>query len=126
MWEARTGCTPTTPVRLCLDLKRKASMIDEPPDQAVAQRSAGGPEAWLHVRRVAQQANCAFGDHLGRRTVTGIAVAFHRSADLAAVGRDRDIEQIVEAALALLFRRPLARLGRVGAGLFGVRRHHSL
>ena len=73
---------------LRLDAKREPGVIDQPLDQFVAHGSAGRPDPGRNVRRVAQQADRAFRDHLRGRSVTGIAVAFHRGADLLAVGSD--------------------------------------
>src|SRR6267142_96036 len=95
---------------LLLDGERQAGMIDKPLDQFVTQRRAGRPDSCWNVRRVAQQADCAFRDHFGGRAVTWIAIALHSNARLLAIGRDRDEQEIVETVLALFFRWPLAGL----------------
>ena len=97
---------------LFFDAERQPGMIDQPLDQLVLHRRARRPDARRNVRRVAQQADRAFGDHLRGRAIAGIAIALHCGADLPAVGCDRDKQEIVEAVLALFLRRPLARLRR--------------
>src|SRR6478609_3116322 len=74
-------------------------------------RRAGRPDSRWHVGRITQQADRTFGDYLRGRAVAGIAVALHRGADLAAVGCDRDIKEIIEPVLTLLLRGALPRLG---------------
>ena len=50
----------------------------QPLDQLVLHRRARRPDAGRHVRRVAQQADRAFRDHLRGRAIAGIAVALDR------------------------------------------------
>src|SRR5580698_5085930 len=104
-------CMPTTPARSRLDLKRQARVIDKPLDQFVLHRCARRPDPRWHVGRIAQQADRAFRHHLRGRAVTGIAVALHRDTRLTAVGRDRDIEQVIHSVVAFFLGWPLAWLG---------------
>jgi len=60
-----------------------AGVVDKPLDQTIAHRRAGSPDATWNFRRIAQQADRAFRDHFRRRTVTGIAIAADRDANLA-------------------------------------------
>src|ERR1700721_2332909 len=107
----------TQRAELRLDLKRQASMIDDPLDELVLHRRARRPNPRRNIERVPQQADRAFGNHLRGRSIAGIAIALDRRADLAAVRADRNIKKIVTAVLAFLLGRPLARLGRIRSGL---------
>src|SRR5437868_101652 len=101
---------------LPLHLERQPGMVDQPPDQAIAHRSTRRPDAGRHLRRVAQQANRAFGYYLRSGAIARITIALDGDADLTAVRRDADEHQIIKAALALFLRRALARLRAAGAG----------
>jgi hypothetical protein len=89
------------PTVLFFHLKRQSAVIGEAPDQALSHRRARRPDAGWNVRGVAQQADRAFGNHPRRRAIAGIAVALDRSADVAAIGCNRNVQEIVEAVLAL-------------------------
>ena len=65
----------TQRAELRLDLKRQASMIDEPLDELVLHGRARRPNPRRNIERVPQQADCAFGNHLRRRSIAGIAIA---------------------------------------------------
>src|ERR1700722_20986309 len=122
-----TSCSPMTQrAELRLDLERQASMIDKPLDELVLHGRARRPDPRGDVGRVPQQADRAFGNHLGRRSIAGIAVALDRRADLAAVGSNSNQEQIVISGLPLLFRGPLARLWYGRRSQVVVRRHDAL
>ncbi len=71
---------------LLLDGERQACMVDEPLDQLVLHCCARRPESGRYVRRIAQQADRAFGDHLRGRAVAGIAVACHAGPHLRPSG----------------------------------------
>ncbi len=70
-------------------------MVDQTFDQAMTHRGAGRPDSRGNIRRVAQQADRAFGDHFRSRTVTGIAIALDDRTNLLAVRRNRNEQQIV-------------------------------
>src|SRR6267142_3273011 len=105
---------------LRLNVKRQTGVIDKPLDQAMAHGGAGRPDAGWNVRRVAQQANRAFPDHLRGRAVTGVAIATDRDANLTSIRGEPDEQKIVKARLLLLFRRALARLRSARSAHFRV------
>src|SRR5262249_814668 len=117
---------PMTRAGSRLDLKRQTSVVDEPLDQLVLHGRARRPDSGRYVGRVAQQTDRAFRDHLGCRTIAGIAVALDRCTSLAAIWRNSDEEQVVVATLPFLFRRSLARFGNGRAGKIIVGRHDAL
>ena len=63
---------------LLLHRERQPGMVDQPLDQLVSHRRTRRPDAGWNVRRVAQQADRAFRDHLRGRAIAGIAIALHR------------------------------------------------
>ena len=89
--------------RLLLDRKRQTGVVDQPLDQFVRIAAPGVQMPPGDFGRIAQQADRALRDHLRGRTVAGIAIALNGRADLAAVRRERDKQQVVEAVLTLLF-----------------------
>src|SRR5450631_2597162 len=101
-----------------LDLERQAGVVDEAFDQKVSHRGTGGPDTAGQVRHLALQADRAFRNHLRRRSVAGIAIAAYRDPDLAVIGGEADKQDVVETGLALLLRRPLARLWSAGTAHF--------
>src|SRR5258708_4113022 len=80
--------------------KRQAGVIDKPRDQAMAHGGTRSPDAAGNFRGVAQQADRTFRDHFRSRSIAGIAVAAHGGADLTAVGRECNEQQVVHAVLA--------------------------
>src|SRR5262245_32466174 len=90
--------------------ERDPRVVLQPLDQLALHRSSRRPESGRDIRRVAQQADRAFRDHLRGRAIARVAVTLHCGPHLPAVRRDRDIEKIVKTVLAFLFRRALARL----------------
>src|SRR5438270_12102882 len=95
-------------------------MIDEPLEQFVAHGRAGSPDAGWNFRRVAQQADRAFRDHLRHRSITGVAVATDRNADLASVRSATEEQMIVKAGLMFFFRRPFTRLRSTAASSLSI------
>ena len=97
-------------LRLLLHRERQPSVIDQTLDQFVLHRRPRRPDSRGNIGRIAQQADRAFRDHLRGRAIAGIAVALDHRAALTAIGGDRHEQQIVDAVLAFLLRRSLARL----------------
>src|SRR3984885_10895226 len=116
----------TQRAELRLYLKRQASMIDKPLDELVLHGYARRPDPRGDVGRVPQQADRAFGNHLGRRSIAGIAIALDGRADLTAVGSDCDEKQIVISGLPLFLRGALARLWYGSRSQIVVGRHDAL
>ena len=71
----RSSGHPGFPEVLFFNAERQPGMIDQTLDQFVLHRRPRRPDACGNVRRVAQQADRAFRDHLRGRAITGIAVA---------------------------------------------------
>src|SRR5258708_27121100 len=94
-------------------------MIAQPLDQPVAHGSTRRPDAAFDIYRLAQS-DRAFRDHLRGRSITGIAIAAHRDANLPSVRCEPDEQEIVKAVLAFFFPRTLARLPCDGADLLQI------
>ena len=117
-WRPPTSA-PRKPAALLLDLERQAGVIDQPLDQLVAHGRAGRPDAGWNVRRVAQQADRAFRDHLRGRSVTGIAIAAApRRGPGGRRARSRQTADRRGRSRALPSTAPRPASGALGAGHF--------